>query len=253
MDIDYKNIEFIPVFRQSILNETKLLCREEYTNFMKLFKVFVDLDEFLASKCKEKDNSSKQYFTRLLNIRVKDHFLSAIILASQGFIVDAISLIRSAMEDLFLILNFYLDNNYFKNWHENKDDFKIKPGKLRNNSRITKEDRKLYNMIYKALCNIVHPRKNSLGHMVKFHPTVVGKGTEGIIRIKKDIKLINLSFFIYIHQVSKLLKKIYKNKEDMGSLDTIIHNLSKIRSVYDFIENLYEEKEQNNKLKSNLF
>ncbi|MBV1818115.1 hypothetical protein [Clostridium cochlearium] len=106
MDINFNKIEFSPIFRQDILTEVKLLCREEHVEFMKLFKVFFSLDKFLDSKYNEKDSSSKQYFTRLMNVRVKDHFSSAIILASQGFIIDAVSLTRSAMEDLFLILNF---------------------------------------------------------------------------------------------------------------------------------------------------
>ncbi|MCG4580067.1 hypothetical protein [Clostridium cochlearium] len=92
--------------------------------------------------------------------------------------------------------------------------------------------------MYKALCNIVHPRKNSIGHMVKFHPTVVNRGAEGIIRIKKDIKLINLSFYIYIFQVSKLLKEVYCNTNDITYLDNIIEELSQITSVYDFVNEL---------------
>lgn len=238
LDIDFNNIEFSPIFREDILDEIKSLCREEHIEFMKLFKTFAELDKFLALKCEEKDNSSKQYFTRLINIRVKDHFSAAMVLASQGFIVDSISLTRSAMEDLFLILNFYLDNSYFRRWDENKDGFEIKPGKLRNNPKISKEDRDFYNMIYKALCNIVHPRKDSIGHMVKFHPTVVNRGAEGLIRIKKDIKLINLSFFTYIYQISKLLKTVYNDSNDIAYLDNIIHELSKIISVYDFIKDL---------------
>ncbi|MEL5898325.1 hypothetical protein AAGC94_09625 [Clostridium sporogenes] len=238
MDINFNKIEFSPIFRQDILTEVKLLCREEHVEFMKLFKVFFSLDKFLDSKYNEKDSSSKQHFTRLMNVRVKDHFSSAIILASQGFIIDAVSLTRSAMEDLFLILNFYLDENYFKKWNENRNDFEIKPGELRNNPKISIDERNLYNNVYKALCNIVHPRKNSIGHMVKFHPTVVNRGAEGIIRIKKDIKLINLSFYIYIFQVSKLLKEVYCNTNDITYLDNIIEELSQITSVYDFVNEL---------------
>lgn len=241
MGIDFNKIEFSPIFREDILDDIKSLCREEHVEFMKLFTTFAELDKFLASKCEEQDNSSKQYFARLMNIRVKDHLSSAMILASQGFIVDAISLTRSAMEDLFLILNFYLDDSYFQRWNENKDEFEIKPGQLRNNPKISEEDRDFYNIIYKALCNIVHPRKNSIGHMVKFHPTVVDRGAEGLIRIKKDMKLINLSFFTYISQVSKLLKTVYDDNKDITSLDNIIQELSKIASVYDFIKELSEE------------
>lgn len=108
MNIDNNNLEFTPVFREDILNRFKEICREEYIEFMKLFKIFSHLDKFLNSKCQDNDSSSKQYFTRLMNIRVKDHFSSSLILVSQGYLVDAISLTRSALEDLFVILNFYI-------------------------------------------------------------------------------------------------------------------------------------------------
>ena len=140
------------------------------------------------------------------------------------------------MEDLFIILNFYLDSKYFQRWYENKDDFEIKPGKLRNNNKIHKDDREFYNEVYKALCNIVHPRKNSIEHMIRFHPIVLNKGMEGISRIKKDIKLINLSFYTYINQVSKLLKTVYKDVEDITFLDSFINDLFQITSVDDFLK-----------------
>ena len=236
--IEYNKFEFTPVFRQEIFNEIKVLCREEHVEFMKLFEVFSSLDMFLESKCKKKDNYSKQYFTRLINIRVRDHFSSALILASQGYTIDAISLTRSALEDLFVILNFYLNEDFFKNWTENNNKFKIKPGKLRNNPKIARRDREFYNAVYEILSNIVHPRQNSIYHMMKFHPTVVNRGSEGISRVKKDINLINLSFYIYNIQIINLFKTIYINKDDLISLEEITQKVSLIIDENDLNDKL---------------
>lgn len=159
MEIDYENLEFTPIFREDTLKKFKEFCREEYIDFMKTFKIFSDVDKFLNSKCQEGDNFSRQYFTRIMNIRVKDHFSSSVILISQGYTVDALSLTRASLEDLFVILNFYLEPGYFDKWKANKKRFNIEPSKLRTNPKIDPEDRKLYQKVYKALSNsIVHPR-----------------------------------------------------------------------------------------------
>lgn len=239
MDINFDEFELSPIFRKDLVDKTKILCREEFIEFTELLSIFRKLDDFLELKCKEANNESKEYYTRLMNIRVKDHFSSAIILVSQGFNVDAISLTRSALEDLLLILNFYLGENYFEKWHKNKKSFEIKPVELRENKKIKKEDRDFYKKIYKNLCSIVHPRKNSIEHMLRFHPTIDCGGSEGTIRIKKDIKLINLSFFMHLFQVSNMLKKIYIAEEDITYLDGIVKDISEISSIYDFMSKEY--------------
>lgn len=235
MNIDLNEIEFSPIFRKDISDKVRNLFKEELNKFNKLYSIFSDLDRFLVSKCNRKDNYSKEYFTRIFNIRIKDHFSSAIILVSQGFNVDAISLTRSALEDLFVILNFYLDKNYFDKWKINKNNFTIKPKELRNNKNIKTEDKTLYKNVYKALSNIVHPKKESILHMLKFHPTVVNEGVVGINAIKKDINLINIAFYVYIYQVSSMLKSIYKSNKDSITLKCIIDKLLKVDIIEDFM------------------
>ncbi|MCH6265083.1 hypothetical protein [Neobacillus citreus] len=229
MEIDYGNIEFTPILREDTLTKFKEFCREEYIDFMKTFAIFADVDKFLNSKCQEGDNSSIQYFTRIMNIRVKDHFSSSIILISQGYTVDALSLTRASLEDLFVILNFYLEPGYFGKWKANKRSFKIVPAELRTHPKIDPDDQKLYQKVYKLLSNsIVHPRIDSLSHMLKYHPTAYSEGSEGVIQLKKDTRLINLSFFVYLHNLCRLLKLEYKDKVDEENLDDILNQLKSL-------------------------
>ncbi|GAA0738657.1 hypothetical protein GCM10008906_16330 [Clostridium oceanicum] len=53
--------------------------------------------------------------------------------------------------------------------------------------------------------------------------------------------MINLLFYIYNFQVSKLLKEVYCDNNDIILLNNIIQELSQIKSVYDFIKDLSEE------------
>jgi len=220
--VDFDKLEFTPILRQDVLDQIKKLCREEYTEFIKLLEIFSDLDKFLASKYEGHEENPKEYFTRLFHIRVKDHFSSSLILISQGYLVDAISLTRSALEDLFVMLNFYLDPGYFSKWNANCNDFEIRPGKLRNNPKIDKNDRKLYNKVYKSLCDIVHPKKESFAYMSTFHPTFQSGGRDGAQRLKKDMELINLSFVVYLHQISSLFLRVYDGpNQDVTTLESI--------------------------------
>lgn len=238
MEIDYENLEFTPIFREDTLKKFKEFCREEYIDFMKTFKIFSDVDKFLNSKCQEGDNFSRQYFTRIMNIRVKDHFSSSVILISQGYTVDALSLTRASLEDLFVILNFYLEPGYFDKWKANKKRFNIEPSKLRTNPKIDPEDRKLYQKVYKALSNsIVHPRIDSLSHMLRYHPTAYSGGSEGIVQLKKDTRLINLSFFVYLHNLCGLLKLEYDDEFDEVILDGILNQLKSLhKEVIKYFE-----------------
>lgn len=74
--------------------------------------------------------------------------------------------------------------------------------------------------------------------MMKFHPTVVNRGSEGISRVKKDINLINLSFYIYNIQIINLFKTIYINKDDLISLEEITQKLSLIIDENDLNDKL---------------
>lgn len=238
---EFDKIVFSPIFREGTLESFKNLCHDESIEFLKLFQLNSKLHSFLHSKNDATDTSSKEYFTMLLNIRIRDHFSSSFILISQGFLVDAISLTRSALEDLFVIINFYLEPSYFQRWNENKDSFMIRPGELRNHELIDDYDKELFNHVYKSLCNIVHPKKNSVSHMVKYHPSLISKGNEGIVRLKKDAQLINLSFLTYLYHISKLLKTVYTDSNDINQLDSILGELPSIINILPLAEQLDNE------------
>lgn len=237
LESKYSVVEFNPIIREDVLDRFKVTCKDEYQEFLELFSIFAELDVFLESKRDEKDSTSKIYYTRLMHIKVKDHFTSSIILISQGFLVDSISLVRSALEDLFVILNFYIEPGYFESWLKNGDDFKIRPYKLRNHKKINQMDKDLFNNVYEALCKIVHPRINSISHMVKFHPTVENSGTIGIERLKRDTQLINLSFFVYLHQLCNLMRDNYSALDDKTLLDTLTSKLWDVIRKNNFIIN----------------
>lgn len=233
---EYDKIVFSPILREETLETFKNLCHDESIEFLKLFQLNGKLYSFLHTK--SDDTESKEYFTMLLNVRIRDHFSSSFILISQGFLVDAISLTRSALEDLFVIINFYLEPSYFQRWNENKDSFKIRPGKLRNHEFIDDNDKELFNNVYESLCNIVHPKKNSVSHMARYHPSLKSKGTEGIVSLKKDASLINLSFLTYLYHICKLLKTVYTDSNDINLLDSILGELPSIINILSLTEQM---------------
>lgn len=222
--------EFNGIVRDDVLNSFKSLYKEHSDNFARTFQLNADIHRFLQSKVAPKDYTSKEYYTSWFNVRVRDHFSSALMLISQGFIVDALSVTRGALEDLLVVFNFYIDQDYFAKWHENKKKFKIRPAELRDavrkHSFLGKEDGEFFDNVYAALSNIVHPTINSLTTMAKCHPTFQTVKPESL---QKYIELIVLAFYTYELQLCEFLKNVYP--QDIKELDRIINALRKNTSI----------------------
>lgn len=229
-----EDVPFSPILREDTLKVFRENCKENYNDFLKLFLQTKEIDAYLRSKTKEGDYSSKEYFTRLLNIRIRDHFSSSLILISQGFIVDAISLTRSSLEDLLVIINFYINKKFFNRWYENKEEFKIKVGNLRGNVRnspiFKREDGDFFDNVYAALSNIVHPNLKSIRLMSTYHPTLTNLNE--INYLKKYSDLIILSFYTYEVQICTFLENLYpKDKEKLALIKKMLKNELNINSL----------------------
>jgi hypothetical protein len=233
MNEQIDGIEFSPIFRKDTLDDFKDVCRSNCEDFLRLFKLSSEISNYLSQKVQTGDNSSKEYYTHLFNIRIRDHYSSSIILISQGFIVDAISLTRSSLEDLLVIINFYITKKFFNQWSRNKGDFIIKPGNLRNNIKNNQlfetRDSEFFDNVYGTLSDIVHPKKNSIMLMGSYHPSLRRLDKSELIRYTD---LIVLSFYTYQYQLCEFMKKIYP--DDATDLDLIKHKLNndiKIKSL----------------------
>ncbi|MEE3956102.1 hypothetical protein [Peribacillus frigoritolerans] len=233
MDERIEGVQFSPIFREDTLGDFKDICKDNYKDFLKLFFLSKDINDYLESKRKEGDNSSKEYFTRLFNIRIRDHFSSSFILISQGFIVDAISLTRSSLEDLLVIINFYINKKFFNQWYENKEEFKVVVGNLRqnvkNSSIFEKEDGEFFDNVYGALSNIVHPKLNSVRLMSTYHPSF---NNLDAINLKKYTDLIILSYYTYEIQICNFLENIYPDdKEKLKLIKQTLNDDISIKSL----------------------
>lgn len=224
MDIKaIKGIEFSPIFRADILQDFKLHCRECYEGVGKLFAIYNRLDKLLSSKVIG-ESFTKEYVTRLMNIRVADHYISSLLLLSQGFIVDGISLLRASLEDLLVIINFEIYEGFFERWEKDETDFKIFVGKLRDNvnksSMFTDEDREFFEKVYKGLCEIVHPKMSSIRTMTSYHLRIRNTEVEKLIKYS-DMVLV--SYYTYQHQLCTFLSKVYpQDEEEILAIKTTI-------------------------------
>ena len=172
--IDYETSSL----REEVEKQFKIVCKKELVELQKLIEISASVNSYLADI--EESNNSMEYYTRLINARIRDRFVAATLLIGKGFTVDGITLIRSALEDLWIIQNLYYKDDFMSEWENGK---KVYPFELRNLKEI--EDRKDINdTVYASLCDISHCRINSLDHMVRFHPSVKGGGNEGIKRVK---------------------------------------------------------------------
>lgn len=233
-----EEVPFTPIIREATLENFKIHCKDNYNDHLKLFILTSEIDAFLSSKVNEGDNVSKEYFTRFLNFRIRDHFSSSLVLISQGFIVDAISLTRSSLEDLLILFNFHITKKFFKQWYESDEDFKIKVGNLRGNVKnspfFKHKEGEYFDIIYKQLSEILHPKKESLVIMASFHPTFASANE--IPRLKKYSDLITLSFYIYEVQLCNFLEDLYpEDKEKIAPIKQRLENNIRIKSLIDSI------------------
>ena len=217
--------QFNAILRPEIHEEFIKVCKDHTEDFTKLFKLTKDISDFLKTKVGPNDNTSKEYYTTLFNFRIRDHFSSSMMLISQGFVVDAISLTRASLEDLLVLINFYIDQDYFNKWHQDDTTFKIEPYKLRDNIRnhnfFGTDDGDFFDGIYKSLSNIVHPKINSLRLMASYHPTFNTSSQSDML--EKYTQLVVMSFFTYEVLLCKFLKHVYP--QDTVKLKEIVDDL----------------------------
>ncbi|KYG90627.1 hypothetical protein A0U40_06535 [[Bacillus] sp. KCTC 13219] len=215
MDLSSINgIEFSPVIREDVLQDFKLHCRDSYEGVGKLFAINNRLDKLLMSKVVG-DSFTKEYVTRLMNIRVADHYVSSLLLVSQGFIVDAISLLRASLEDLLVMINFEIYEGFFEAWEKDEDNFKIYVAKLRenvnNSSMFTDEDKEFFEKVYKGLCEIVHPKMSSIRTMASYHTRMRNTDVEKLIKYSN---MVLVSYYTYQYQLCNFLSKVYSQDEE---------------------------------------
>lgn len=206
-----KNIEYSTDIRKDVEEKFKINSNEDLKIFTKLLALSYEIDSILKDKFDSKSKEvSKEYYTALINIRTIDHFNSATLLFNKGYTIDAITLVRSALEDLWIIENFWLNDSYFQKW---VNGCEIKPGELRNYSKIDEKTRTLYNNIYKALCDISHCRIHSIHQLAKFHPMIKIKEDKKYFNLSKDYKLVISSFYIYLIRLVKVISDYIEDKK----------------------------------------
>ncbi|MCT6922153.1 MAG: hypothetical protein M3Z34_08775 [Staphylococcus epidermidis] len=214
MDLSSINgIEFSPIMREDVLQDFKLHCRDSYEGVGKLFAISNRLDKVLDSKVVG-DSFTKEYVTRLMNVRVADHYMSSLILVSQGFIVDGLSLLRASLEDLLVMINFEIYEGFFEEWEKDEDKFKIYVAKLRenvtNSSMFTDEDKEFFEKVYKGLCEIVHPKMSSIRIMASYHTRMRNTDVEKLIKYSN---MVLVSYYTYQYQLCNFLSKVYPQDE----------------------------------------
>ncbi|WLF70964.1 hypothetical protein Q6375_08290 [Clostridium septicum] len=206
--------------RQEFEEQFKEVCSNELNIFYKLIEITGKVNCFL-SKISNNDIDSKEYYSRIINARIRDHMTCATLLIGKGFLVDGITLVRSSLEDLWLIQNIYYDNSCFKKWKNGAD---ISPSKLRSLKQIS--DRKKDNKnIYSALCDISHCNIRSLEHMSMLHPSIKNSNSEGIIRIAKDFDLVIVAFYGCYLQLLELFEDIYENNHILVQIKEELSNI----------------------------
>lgn len=231
--INLNDIEYSNDIRMDIESTFKELCKKDISNYIKLISISKQVHVFLSKKIKSQE--CIEYYIAMINIRIRDHFMSGTMLFSKGFTVDAITLVRSALEDLWVIQNLYYNKDFYNKW---KSGDKIRIFELRNLDEI--QDRREFNEnVYSSLCNISHCRLDSIQHMGRFHPCVENKGSEGSKRLLKDYSLLVMSYHIYFEQIIELFIKYYINKNDEKELKEIERELIEIREdIYPQIKNV---------------
>ena len=196
---------------QDVENKFAFVCKEQLDKFNVLCdyvkKINMYLDEY------SKEDGSLEYYAKLVFERIKDHMLAATILIGKGFLIDGINIVRSSFEDLWLIQNIFLKENYFEEW---RDGLGVRPWKLRQ----LKDLEEIYEeneMIYKALSNISHCSVASISHMVS--------AKDGMESIQKDYNLLIVSFYSSILQVVDGMISRYGEKEELVKINDELFEL----------------------------
>jgi hypothetical protein len=210
--------------RSEVEEEFKELCHKELEDFYKLIKITGEINSFLIEINNNID--SKEYYARIINARIRDHMICATLLIGKGYLVDGITLVRSSLEDLWVIQNIYYSKEYFEKW---KKGGKVEPSKLRGIPEL--KDRKKDNEnIYYNLCNISHCNIRSLEYMSSFHPSIVNENSEGILNVVKNFQILLFSFYGNYLQLIELFEVIYDKSSKADNLNSIKQDLFQLDS-----------------------
>lgn len=219
------DVVFSPIVREDTLEWFKNNCQDEFIFFNNLLCQYSELHKFFHRKNGGKH--TKEYYAMVGNIRIKDNFLSSLILLSQGFVVDGLILLRSSLENQLLLYKIYTDNHYFEKWLANKSE--VKAYDLRDIHIFTAEQRSFYKEVYKFISNIVHPRKDSFETTPQHHPTFKTSGTKnGESYLKLYVKLLISMYSSYFIELSTILKNYYKYTNDIDVFDKILFTIQKL-------------------------
>jgi len=238
MDKTYLPV-FNPLLREQIIHEFNNLCRHEYYDYLMMNRMIAELDRIFFERYKN-SNSDLDYYTRNFQFRVGDRFTSAMALVAQGFLVDALSLVRTVMEELWLILNFHIKPSIFNEWEHNEDSYPIHPHLLLRNLKQENihhiEHLKVYQNIYHELCERTHPSKMSFVHNLKCNPIMDQDDEGGLKLIQEDVRWIVLTLYAYLHQSTKFLLKTTNNNEEVEDLKAILLDLKETDIHEDFFD-----------------
>lgn len=208
----------------NVEKDFNFFCKEEILAYEKLKKVSLRLNRFFGSKVKENENEKfmKDDYMYLFHTRIMDHYSSAYLLLSNGFIVDALTLLRSALEDIFVVTNFHITDGYFEEWLRNKKSFQIRAGflrgKLKENYIFNSSDNDLFTNVYKSLSNISHPKKESIEKMFEYHPNYPASSK---IQLKQKVSLLVISMCVNEGLLCKFSQEIYTTEAEVNEIKEI--------------------------------
>lgn len=159
-------------FNSKVLFKYQEECKDLLDDFSTLFNVTESLGEFLYSKIDpEIRKDRKEHYMLAFHNRAKEHFCSSLLLISQGYFVDAVSLSRSSLEDILVMVNFQIDRHFFNHWLQDGRKFRIRPSKLRKTMRnhpyFKEFSHDQFERVYSYLSNIVHPKRQSINLMIQ--------------------------------------------------------------------------------------
>lgn len=200
-------------------------CKDLINDFFKLHRAASQLGEFLRPKMETK---RRFFYQSVLHQRATEHFASALLLLSQGYVIDAYSLSRSALEVLLLVVNFDINPSFFNHWYQDGKKFKIKPGQLRKNIKNDPRFKYSYGFFdntYNELSELLHPKKQSVNLSLR---TLV----DNVYGKTKDYRLHTIllisSYNAYLIIFLSMLFDRFQDKEDQKEIDSILDILETV-------------------------
>lgn len=213
-----QELSFDSIMKPNVLKLFKDNCKDLIDDYFKLHELAKKIRHYLNSKIPSVDiepTDSKEFYSLLLHERATDHFTSAMILLSQGYTVDALSITRSALEDLLVLINFHVDPDYFNKWYCDDKDFKVIPRELKKTAKkhtmAHKAENKFFYDVYSQLSDISHPRQNSINVMMRSVASIYQSNS---YELEDKTLVVMLSFNAYQMLLLNFLEGIYPQDKD---------------------------------------